>query len=132
MSIFKFSSRHVRDSINELGESTGGSRNDSNFLKIITRKDDEEINTVISLIEKGAHKKSFKLLAYVHPEVLIVSIGDTEGVMNVIHNEGVDVSMIRGYNNYSPLHYAVRNGQAQLVAELIRHGVSLEARTSLG
>ena len=43
-----------------------------------------------------------------------------------------DIHLLRGYNNYTALHHAVHQGHAHLVAELIRHGVPINARNSLG
>ena len=39
-----------------------------------------------------------------------------------LHDRGLDVSKVKGYNSYTPLHYAVQYAHAHLIFELIKLG----------
>ena len=106
MSVFQFTGKSSSSSgrIDKASMDT-----DHSFLRLINSKRSSDENLVISFSEKG----------------------NVEGILDLIAS-GVDVSSVQGLNKYTALHHAVRNGNIFLIAELIKQGIPLEARTSLG
>ena len=62
---------------------------DANFLKLRTNKLSSSHDQLIALVEKG----------------------DEAGVMSMIEGGIVDLNSVRGYNEYTLLHYAVYKGE---------------------
>ena len=62
---------------------------DNNFLKLRTNKQSSIQDQLIAMVEKG----------------------DTNGVMKIIEDGVIDLTSVRGFNDYTLLHYAVNKGE---------------------
>lgn len=108
MSVFSFATTDTR-AVPSSSSFTSSSTADCSLLRILGSESLDITGRVITCAEKG----------------------DVQGIVE-LYEEGAQISQVRGLNNYTALHYAVRSGSIHLVAELIRRGVPIEARTSLG
>jgi len=104
MSVFNFAG-----SASDRGDTPSSSAADSSLLRILESQAHGIADRIITCSEKG----------------------DVRGIIELIEN-GAQIAQVRGLNEYTALHYAVRNGNIHLIAELLKHGVPLEARTASG
>lgn len=63
--------------------------------------------------------------------MLCAEKGDMKGILRVI-SSGLDASKCRGLNGFTPLHHACNRGHADIVCELIKLKVPVNAVNNSG